>query len=141
MFANYKSYHRTYKKHNIVVSENLVYIHVCKDRIDLARKKSFMCLITSIVSCVAPVLGYNDQSSSWQFPRTQSSIFHKEAWSPLLRVDTMDEVKLIRNTERRIQLQYKFITRVLVGRVGRVGVLTLAENISRSQTGRGTIPR
>ena len=62
-------------------------------------------------------------------------IFHKEAWSTLLRVDTMDEVKPIRNTERRIQLQYKFITRVLVG------VLTLAKNISRSQTGRGTIPR
>ena len=39
-------------------------------------------------------------------------IFHKEAWSPLLRVDTMDEVKLIRNTERRSQ--YKFVTRVLV---------------------------
>lgn len=26
-------------------------------------------------------------------------IFHKEAWSTLLRVDTMDEVKPIRNTE------------------------------------------
>ena len=60
-------------------------------------------------------------------------ILHKEAWFTLLRVDMMDEVKLIRNTERRSQ--YKFITRFLVG------VSALAENRSRSQTGRGTPPR